>query len=127
MTEPSPSVPLRGVHGTVTLTWAATGARHVTVYAGWASAAILTALGVPRATVLQDYLLSNVYNAATLARVPAAIRPGYQAVLDVRAEYLQSGYDEIAARYSTFDKYLTEGLGLRAEDLRALRAQLLIG
>jgi protein-tyrosine phosphatase len=98
---------------------------------GWAGAAILTALGVPRATVFDDYLLSNTYNAAsneaTLAQVPAAIRPGYRAVLDVRAAYLQSGYDEVTARYGTFDGYLRDGLGLTAKDLRALRAQLLIG
>ncbi len=98
---------------------------------GWASAAILTALGVPRETVLADYLLSNDYlaasNAATLAQVPAAIRPGYRAVLDVREEYLRSGFDEVTAKYGTFDNYLRAGLGLSGRDLRALRAQLLIG
>ncbi|WP_232344335.1 tyrosine-protein phosphatase [Actinoplanes awajinensis] len=98
---------------------------------GWASAALLTALGVPRATVLDDYLLSNTYNAASneaaLAQVPAVIRPGYQAVLDVRAEYLQSGFDEVTATFGTFDGYLRAGLGLTGRDLRTLRAQLLAG
>lgn len=98
---------------------------------GWASAALLTALGVPRDTVFRDYLLSNDFNAAsnaaTLAQVPAVIRPGYKAVLDVRAEYLQSGFDEVTAKYGTFDDYLRTGLGLDAGALRALRAQLLIG
>ncbi|MEU4424935.1 tyrosine-protein phosphatase [Actinoplanes sp. NPDC024001] len=98
---------------------------------GWASAALLTALGVPRDTVMRDYLLSNTYlaasNEATLAHVPAAIRPGYKAVLDVRAEYLNSGYDEVKAKYGTFENYLRTGLGLSGKDLRALRAQLLIG
>ncbi|BCY12649.1 protein-tyrosine-phosphatase [Actinoplanes sp. L3-i22] len=98
---------------------------------GWASAAILTALGVPRATVLRDYLLSNTYNAAsneaTLAQIPAVIRPGYKAVLDVREEYLQSGFDEVTAEYGSFDGYLRTGLGLNAKDLRELRAQLLVG
>ncbi|WP_436529810.1 tyrosine-protein phosphatase [Actinoplanes sp. HUAS TT8] len=98
---------------------------------GWASAALLTALGVPRDTVLRDYLLSNDYNAAanaaTLAQVPAVIRPGYKAVLDVREEYLQSGFDEVSAKYGSFDGYLRTGLGLSARDLRALRTQLLVG
>ncbi|MBB2946768.1 protein-tyrosine phosphatase [Actinoplanes lutulentus] len=98
---------------------------------GWASAALLTALGVPKATVLEDYLLSNVNlaasNAATLAAVPAAIRPGYKAVLDVRESYLQSGFDEVTVTYGTFDNYLRQGLGLTPKDLRALRAQLLVG
>lgn len=89
---------------------------------GWASAALLTALGVPRETVFQDYLLSNTYlaasNAATLAAVPEAIRPGYRAVLDVRESYLQAGFDEVATKYGTFDDYLRAGLGLSAKDLR---------
>ncbi|MFC3740071.1 tyrosine-protein phosphatase [Paractinoplanes deccanensis] len=95
---------------------------------GWASAALLTALGVPRATVFEDYLLSNsclaASNAAALAAVPASIRAGYKAVLDVRAEYLQSGFDEVAAKFGTFDGYLREGLGISA---RSLRARLLVG
>ena len=98
---------------------------------GWASAAILTALGVPHEMILQDYLLSNVYNAAsnetTLARVPASIRPGYRAVLEVRESYLRSGFDEVAARYGGFDGYLRTGFGLSSGDLRALRARLLVG
>ncbi|WP_127550565.1 tyrosine-protein phosphatase [Actinoplanes sp. OR16] len=98
---------------------------------GWASAALLTALGVPEQTVFQDYLLSNTYlaasNAATLAAVPEAIRPGYKAVLDVRESYLRSGFDEVTAKYGTFDAYLRQGLGLSAKDLRSLRAQLLVG
>ncbi|MEU4561020.1 tyrosine-protein phosphatase [Actinoplanes sp. NPDC023936] len=98
---------------------------------GWASAALLTALGVPTSTVMRDYLLSNTYlaasNAATLAAVPEAIRPGYKAVLDVRESYLMSGFDEVTAKYGTFDNYLRTGLGLTSKDLRALRAQLLVG
>ncbi|BAL88641.1 hypothetical protein AMIS_34210 [Actinoplanes missouriensis 431] len=98
---------------------------------GWASAALLTALGVPASTVMRDYLLSNTYlaasNAATLAAVPESIRPGYKAVLDVRESYLNSGFDEVTAKYGTFDNYLRTGLGLTSKDLRALRAQLLVG
>ncbi|XVU25114.1 tyrosine-protein phosphatase [Actinoplanes sp. CA-054009] len=95
---------------------------------GWASAALLTALGVPRATVFEDYLLSNTYlaasNAAALAAVPESIRAGYKAVLDVRPEYLQSGFDEVAAKFGTFDRYLRDGLGVSAW---ALRSRLLVG
>lgn len=98
---------------------------------GWASAALLTALGVPADTVMADYLLSNDYlaasNAATLAAVPAAIRPGYQAVLDVRPEYLRSGFDEVTTRYGTFDNYLRTALGLTPKDLKTLKSHLLIG
>ncbi|XVV12366.1 tyrosine-protein phosphatase [Actinoplanes sp. CA-131856] len=95
---------------------------------GWASAALLTALGVPRATVFEDYLLSNTClaasNAAALAAVPESIRAGYKAVLDVRPEYLRSGFDEVTAKFGTFDRYLRDGLGVSA---RQLRARLLVG
>ena len=44
---------------------------------GWASAAVLTALGVPKSTVMADYLLSNDYlqakNEKTLAQTAALI------------------------------------------------------
>lgn len=50
---------------------------------GWSSAALLTALGVPRSTVMADYLASNTYraaaNAATLAAMPPAAGQGVQA------------------------------------------------
>ncbi|GAA2158026.1 tyrosine-protein phosphatase [Actinomadura napierensis] len=98
---------------------------------GWASAAILTALGVPRDTVMHDYLLSNTYraaeNAATLAQLPEAQRAIYKPLLDVRPEYLNSGFDEVEAKYGSFDRYLAQGLGLTSHDLRDLRAQLLTG
>ncbi|WP_405009062.1 tyrosine-protein phosphatase [Kitasatospora sp. NBC_01539] len=98
---------------------------------GWASAAVLTALGVPRATVNADYLASNTYraaeNAAALQQVPASMRPAYQALLDVRPSYLDAGFAEVTRVYGSFDGYLRTGLGLDARDLRDLRRQLLVG
>ncbi|WP_372349819.1 tyrosine-protein phosphatase [Streptomyces sp. KL116D] len=98
---------------------------------GWASAAILTALGVPRDAVMRDYLLSNTYlaatNAAELARLPEEQRPIYEIFLGVRPDYLRAGFDEAVARYGSFDRYLSQGLRLTALDLRHLRKQLLVG
>jgi protein-tyrosine phosphatase len=98
---------------------------------GWASAVLLTALGVPRETVEADYLASNTYraaeNAATLAKLPPAYQAVYKPLLDVRPEYLNAGFDEVAKDYGTFDAYLKQGLGLDKHDLRDLRSQLLVG
>ncbi|WP_129843642.1 tyrosine-protein phosphatase [Streptomyces sp. RFCAC02] len=98
---------------------------------GWASAAILTALGVPAETVMEDYLASNGYraeeNAAALAQVPEELRPAYRAVLDVRPEYLAAGFDEVEAAWGGFDGYLRDALGLSGRDLRDLRRALLVG
>ncbi|MFG3050164.1 tyrosine-protein phosphatase [Kitasatospora sp. NPDC048239] len=98
---------------------------------GWASAALLTALGVPRESVEADYLASNTYRAAEIAATLAKLPPAYQAVykplLDVRPEYLNAGFDEVQRSFGSFDAYLKSGLGLDGRDLRDLRSQLLVG
>ncbi|MFG2969217.1 tyrosine-protein phosphatase [Streptomyces sp. NPDC048288] len=98
---------------------------------GWSSAALLTALGVPRATVMTDYLASNTYraaaNAATLAAMTPAQAKVYKPLLDVRAEYLNSGFQEVHDKYGTFGAYLDKGLGIDAKELRALKRDLLVG
>lgn len=48
-------------------------------------------------------------------------------MLDVRPEYLNSGYDEVKAKYGTFDRYLKDGLGIDARELKQLRKDLLVG
>ena len=46
-------------------------------------------------------------------------------VLEVRAEYLDAGYDEVRRVHGSFDAYLRDGLGLTDATSAALRAQLL--
>ncbi|MFJ5642885.1 tyrosine-protein phosphatase [Streptomyces sp. NPDC093223] len=98
---------------------------------GWSSAALLTALGVPRATVTADYLASNTYrasaNAAALAQLPPAQAAVYKPLLDVRTEYLNSGFDEVENAYGTFGAYLKRGLGVDGRELRDLKRELLVG
>ncbi|MFF3505462.1 tyrosine-protein phosphatase [Streptomyces sp. NPDC003247] len=98
---------------------------------GWASATLLTALGVPRGTVMRDYLASNDYraeaNAAALAALPADQAAVYKPLLDVRAEYLNSGFDEVEDAYGSFTAYEKNALGLDAEDVRKLKSRLLVG
>ncbi|MER6343544.1 tyrosine-protein phosphatase [Streptomyces sp. NPDC001595] len=98
---------------------------------GWASAALLTALGVPRETVMADYLASNDYraeaNAAMLAALPPAQAAVYKPLLDVRPEYLNSGFAEVREEFGSFAAYEREGLGLNAAELMRLRAELLVG
>ncbi|MGW1225510.1 tyrosine-protein phosphatase [Streptomyces sp. NPDC001515] len=98
---------------------------------GWANAALLTALGVPRSTVMADYLASNDYraeaNAAALAAMPAAQAAAYKPLLDVRPAYLNSGFDEVSRAFGSFTTYEKEALGLDAKTLRALKSDLLVG
>ena len=109
--------------------------------AGWASALILRALGVPEETVMEDYLLSNDYLAAsnedTLAQVRTVVAgvqgvpeddvdmSNLEALLEVRPEYLQAAFDAVDEQYGSFEAYLTDGLGLTQEEVDALRDDLL--
>ncbi|WP_406050480.1 tyrosine-protein phosphatase [Streptomyces virginiae] len=98
---------------------------------GWAGAALLTALGVPRETVEADYLASNDYRKAAndgiLSHLPAQQAAVYKPLLDVRPEYLNAGYDEVEATYGSFDRYLKDGLGIDARELKELKKDLLVG
>ncbi|WP_150290998.1 tyrosine-protein phosphatase [Sphingobium estronivorans] len=100
---------------------------------GWATAVILTLLGVPQETVMADFLASNRYlkakNDATIAAMKAsgaAFDPAFlEPVLTVRPEYLQNAFDEVQRRYGSFDAYARDGLGLSQADIAALRRRYL--
>ena len=85
---------------------------------GFAAALVLHALEVPRATVMEDFLLTN----ALYRRPPSPARDGVpQEVLDVlwrvRAEFLQAALDAVDERCGGLDAYLDElGVGARERD-----------
>lgn len=102
--------------------------------AGFASAAILTVLGVPRDTVMADYLLTNFYTHRAAERRlwmiklfsfgradTNALRP----LFGVEPEYLQAAFDAIDAKYGDFDRYRREALGLDDAEVAAFRAAVL--
>lgn len=82
---------------------------------GWTSAVLLTLLGVDRATVTQDYLLSNVYRDAA----PGDVLNG------VDASWLDAAFDQVDRSYGDFAGYVRDGLGLTDTDIAALRDRLL--
>jgi protein-tyrosine phosphatase len=98
---------------------------------GWGSAALLTTLGVPASTVQSDYLLSNTYraaaNAAALAQLPPAAAAVYKPLLDVRPEYLQSGFDDVQSTFGSWNGYLSKGIHQNVFDRLLLGARLLEG
>ncbi len=98
---------------------------------GWASAVLLTALGVPRETVIEDYLASNAYltakNQAMFARMPPAQAANITPVMTVRRVYLEAAFDEATRRYGSFDAYLDQALGLDAAAVARLKARYLAG
>jgi protein-tyrosine phosphatase len=48
-------------------------------------------------------------------------------MLSVDARWLQAGFDEIDARWGSFDAYVRDGLALTATDIQTLRRHLLAG
>jgi protein-tyrosine phosphatase len=98
---------------------------------GGARAAVLTTLGVPEATVMEDDRASNGYLKEkidkTLAQTAALIdRSLLDPVLTVREEYLDASFSEVQAKYTTFEKYL-QSIGVTKADAAKLKAELLAG
>ncbi|WP_042417923.1 tyrosine-protein phosphatase [Streptacidiphilus anmyonensis] len=100
---------------------------------GWATAVLLTLLGVPQDTVMQDYLLSNTYYfdspavQGMLKAMPAGEAAVYTPMLQVQASYLQAGFAQVSASYGSMYDYAVHGLGLRPQTIAKLRAKLLVG
>ena len=99
---------------------------------GWAAASLLTLLGVPKETIMKDYLRSNDYilpkykpiidkfvEAGGQANIPPAI-------LGVKKEYLEAAFDEMEKEYGTIENYFSKGLRINAEQQQELREVFLI-
>jgi len=94
---------------------------------GWAAASMLILLGVPDEVVMHEYLLTNeqllpankpVFDRfESIGGDPELLLP----VFGVRKEYLEAALDEMRRRFGTIEGYFTDGLGLNANILQALR------
>lgn len=103
--------------------------------AGTAAAIILRALGVPRATILRDYCLTDqLLNAARLGlhqtakqdSLLASIPPEVLAiVLGTNPLYIDGAFAAIDEEYGTFANYLSVALGLDEAELHDMRDALL--
>ena len=94
---------------------------------GWAAAALLSLLGVPRDEVIADFMRTNEY---TLSQFRSKIdefaaaggeRAIAEAILGVKPEYLEASFDEMQKRYGTIERYFSEGLGIDSAGQLALR------
>jgi len=98
---------------------------------GWATAALLTFLGVPEETVMRDYLLSNDFVLPKYQKALEAFRARggnpdlWLPVLGVEREYLETAFAEMRAQYGDIEGYLQDGLGINAADRQALRNRFL--
>ncbi|MFJ9519464.1 tyrosine-protein phosphatase [Kitasatospora sp. NPDC101801] len=100
---------------------------------GWVAALTLTALGVDRDTVFEDYLLTNTRSAALIAHIvesfgtqglmkdPTLLLPVFRA----ERAYLEAAFEEVATGWTSFEHFWQAGLGLDDSVLAGLRANLL--
>jgi len=99
---------------------------------GWAAAALLTLLGVPRDTVMDDFMRTNDY---TLPQFKPVIdefvaaggdRSIAEAVFGVKKEYLEASFDEMQKKHGTVEAYFADALGIDATGQQALRERFLV-
>jgi protein-tyrosine phosphatase len=99
---------------------------------GWASAALLTLLGVPQQAVYADYLKSNeyvlpVYKPYIDQFVASGGDPAIlQDLMGVKAEYLKASFDEVNTRYGGIEGYFEKGLGIDPAQQQKIRDRFLV-
>lgn len=101
---------------------------------GFAAAVTLLTIGVPRTTIVEDYLLTNRLTRTTNRRRAwlvflasrLSIRPReMRALLEAREPYLDAAFAAMEERYGSIEGYLRDGLGVTEELRGRLRAALL--
>ena len=96
---------------------------------GWLAALVLSALGVDRAAVYADYLLSNERSgtgrgAEGRARLVALLRrvlgerQSLLPLLEVRSVYLDAAFAVVKERYGTVEDFLDTDTGLGFDSAR---------
>lgn len=97
---------------------------------GFAAAMILAAIGVPRQTIMQDYMLTEKYFSVDqeILRVKKKYRwngsaDALRPMLEVRESYLDAAFGAISSGFSNLDSYLFEVLGLGQAECNDLKAK----
>ena len=98
--------------------------------AGFASAMILTILGVPREKVIEDYLLTNTYvkDHVDDKMLEIELKTFFRADTDnlrkinlVEERYIQAAFDTIDSKWGGMDRYISEALNLNEDDILKLQ------
>ena len=101
------------------------------------TALLLTTLGASRATVMEDYLLTNQYvltdkavatmtaNLKNYGITKAPPMESLKPLLGVEPEYLEAVFATIDKEFGNFDEFRRKALGLTDADVKKLRSMLL--
>lgn len=93
---------------------------------------LLSALGVSKERIYQDYLQTNVYLKGEKDALAVRLRAHPDLVghlddlYDAKKEYLDLAYQSIEQNFGTMENYLIEGLGLEKADIARLREKFLV-
>jgi protein-tyrosine phosphatase len=94
---------------------------------GFASALLLTLLGVPWDTVMDDYLRTNELWTGHIGRYPELDIDTRAAIVEARAPYLEAAFDVVAKDFGGPEIFAEKALGLDAAARERLKADLLEG
>jgi protein-tyrosine phosphatase len=95
---------------------------------GISAALLLTALGVPRETIVTDYLKSldfDVLASAAFRDLAPEQKAVFEPLYRVHADYLEAMFTAIEAREGSVEAFLTRTLEISPQDLERLRRTLL--
>lgn len=86
---------------------------------GMAAVYLLSALGVDRETVIQDYLLSATYIKGKYDFIVKRF-PQFEPLTTVKREYVEAAFQVIDNEFGGMESYLTRQLGVDIEKLRKI-------
>ena len=92
---------------------------------GFASALLLSLLGVPWETVMEDYLRTNDLWTGHIGRYPELDIDTRAAIVEARTPYLEAAFEVVRADFGHPEAFAERALGLDAKALERLRADLL--
>ena len=92
---------------------------------GFAAAVVLEALGVPRATIMEDYLLTNRHWDRGNREPEGLPREIYEPVFSAREEYLAASWATLDREHGGLEGWLDGAVGFGAGERERLRAELL--
>ncbi|MBD2859899.1 tyrosine-protein phosphatase [Spongiibacter sp. KMU-158] len=101
---------------------------------GLAAALLLTALDVPKATIMDDYMATNHYTAARINAVANAIHSSsmfqvnedvIKVLFSVQAQFIEAAFDSMKQLYGSIDAYLEMGLSFGSQQRQQLQSLLL--
>lgn len=94
---------------------------------GFASALLLTLLGVPWETVMEDYLRTNDLWTGHIGRYPELDIDTRAAIVEARTPYLEAAFEVVRADYGSAEAFADKALGLDAQARERLKKDLLEG